>query len=102
MATNKAALKAAKAAFDAGQFDDAISKSEQVLAEDSKNYNARLLLGRAQEKKNLFEHAESTYRSATLLKPEDFQAWSGRIIHFRNQHPPLVFTEAMVHACENE
>lgn len=73
----KTALKAAKAAFDAGQFDDAISKTAEALVIDPKNYNAKLLLGRAQEKKGLLNEAEATYRSATLLKPDDFQAWSG-------------------------
>lgn len=77
MSSIKAALKAAKTAFDDGRYNEAISKSEEVLQNDAKNYNAKLLLGRAQEKKSLTTEAEATYRSAASLRPDDFQAWSG-------------------------
>ncbi|KAJ8610417.1 hypothetical protein MRB53_038579 [Persea americana] len=75
--SNKAALKAAKAAFDASKYEEAITQTQSVLESDPSNYNAKLLLGRAQEKQRLFDDAEKTYRSATTLKPDDFQAWSG-------------------------
>jgi hypothetical protein len=38
MASNKAALKAAKSALDAQKWDEAIVQAQKVLASDGKNY----------------------------------------------------------------
>ena len=43
MASNKAALKAAKSALDAQKWDEAIVQAQKVLASDSKNYFAYVL-----------------------------------------------------------
>lgn len=40
MSTNKAALKAAKAALDAENWDEAVTQALIVLASDSQNYFA--------------------------------------------------------------
>ncbi|QIX00468.1 hypothetical protein AMS68_005985 [Peltaster fructicola] len=77
MSGNKAALKAAKAALDANDFDETVKQAEAVLSNDAQNYNARLLLGRAQEKKGSLDSAESTYRAAAKSKTDDTQALSG-------------------------
>lgn len=77
MSGTKAALKAAKAALDSNDFDETIKQTETVLASDTTNYNARLLLGRAQEKKGLLDSAESTYKAAAKSRPDDTQASSG-------------------------
>lgn len=43
MASNKAALKAAKSALDAQKWDEAIVQAQKVLASDGKNYFAYVL-----------------------------------------------------------
>ena len=91
--SNKAALKAAKAALDLEKWDEVVTQAETVLAADPQNYFAqvynvfglplqlanssrrKLFLGRAQQKQNKLDEAEKTYVSATKSKPEDTQAW---------------------------
>nr|OQO31962.1 hypothetical protein B0A51_00303 [Rachicladosporium sp. CCFEE 5018] len=77
MSNNKAALKAAKSALDAGNHDETISQAQIVLQSDAENYNARLLLGRAYEKSGKPEDAIGTYRAATKSKPDDVQPCLG-------------------------
>ena len=73
----KAALKAAKSALDAGRYDVAIKDSQTVLASDTRNYFAKLFLGRAFEKQGKLEDAAKSYHSAATSKPDDSQAWLG-------------------------
>jgi hypothetical protein len=40
MSSNKAALKAIAASIQAGKFDDAVEKAQQLLNSDSQNYQA--------------------------------------------------------------
>ncbi|KAG9963923.1 TPR-like protein, partial [Aureobasidium melanogenum] len=77
MSGNKAALKAAKVALDAENYDDAVTQCQIVLASDSQNYFAKLFLGRAFQKQNKLEDAAKTYNSAAEIKPDDAQAWLG-------------------------
>lgn len=77
MSTNKAALKAAKTALDAGEYDQAVTQAQIVLASDSSNYFARLFLGRAFEKQGKPDDAAKTYEAAAKSKPDDAQAWLG-------------------------
>ena len=77
MSAIKAALKAAKQAIDAGDYDKAIDEAHKVLASDAKNYFGLLFLGRASEKQGRLEDAAKAYRSAAEAKPEDSQAWLG-------------------------
>jgi len=46
MASNKAALKAAKSALDAHKWDEAIVQAQKVLASDGKNYFAYVPLAK--------------------------------------------------------
>lgn len=75
--STKAALKAAKTALDAEDYDGAIKEAQNVLSTDGKNYFAKLFLARAYEKQGKYEDAASTYASAADSKPEDGQAWLG-------------------------
>lgn len=102
MSSNKAALKAAKAALDAGNFDETVTQAQSVIAADSNNYNARLLLGRALEKKGVLEDAEATYRAATKSKPDDSQAWSGLCSVFGAQGSKNVdaYVDATMHLAQ--
>jgi superkiller protein 3 len=77
MSTNKAALKAAKTALDAEDYETVVTQSQIVLASDSSNYPARLFLGRAFEKQGQFDSAAETYRKAADSKPDEAQAWLG-------------------------
>lgn len=85
MSGNKAALKAAKTALDGEKYDEAITQAQVVLASDSSNYNARLLLGRAQEKKGQSDDAANTYKKAADSKPDDAQALLGLCSVFEGQ-----------------
>ncbi|EKG16415.1 Tetratricopeptide TPR-1 [Macrophomina phaseolina MS6] len=75
--SNKAALKAAKAALDAQKWDDAIAQAHTVLESDPQNYFARLFLGRALDKSGRPDDAARAYEEAAAIKPDDDQAWLG-------------------------
>jgi superkiller protein 3 len=77
MSSNKAALKAAKTALDAEDYATVVTQSQIVLASDSKNYPAKLFLGRALEKQGNLDGAVETYRKAATEKPDEAQAWLG-------------------------
>ncbi|KAF2085425.1 TPR-like protein [Saccharata proteae CBS 121410] len=83
--TNKAALKSAKAALDAQDWDQAVTQSQNVLSSDPENYFARLFLGRALEKRGQLEEAAKAYEDAAKSKPEDDQAWLGLRLLYEGQ-----------------
>lgn len=85
MSTNKAALKAAKTALDAEDYETVVTQAQVVLASDSQNYTARLFLGRAFEKQGQFDNAADTYRKAADSKPDEAQAWLGLCSVFEAQ-----------------
>lgn len=85
MSTNKAALKAAKTALDAEDYETVITQAQIVLASDSQNYPARLFLGRAFEKQGQFDQAADTYRKAADSKQDEAQAWLGLCSVFEAQ-----------------
>lgn len=85
MSTNKAALKAAKAALDAEDYETVVTQSQIVLASDSGNYPAKLFLGRAFEKQGQLDSAADTYRKAADSKPDEAQAWLGLCSVFEAQ-----------------
>ncbi|KAF2219848.1 hypothetical protein BDZ85DRAFT_321823 [Elsinoe ampelina] len=85
MSGTKAALKAAKAAIDNSDWDEAITQSEVVIAADNKNHFAKLFLGRAYEKKGDTEKAAKVYHEAADLKPDDKQAWQGLCSLYESQ-----------------
>jgi superkiller protein 3 len=85
MSTNKAALKAAKTALDAEDYQTVVTQSQIVLASDSGNYPAKLFLGRAFEKQGQLDNAAVTYQKAADSKPDEAQAWLGLCSVFEAQ-----------------
>ncbi|KAL8901155.1 MAG: hypothetical protein Q9192_000690 [Flavoplaca navasiana] len=85
MSAVKSALKAAKGALDAHQYESAIENANNALKEDPNNYHANVFLGLAFEKQNRPENSEKSYRAATLLKGNDPLAWQGLISLYEQQ-----------------
>ncbi|KAI4927537.1 hypothetical protein J4E85_006048 [Alternaria conjuncta] len=75
--STKTALKAAKAAIGAKDWEEAKNQATAVLEKEPQNYFAYLFLGRANDGLSRFDEAEKAYYDATKLKPEDPQAWLG-------------------------
>lgn len=75
--STKTALKAAKSAIDARNWEEAIEQANAVLEKDDKNYFAKLFLGRAYDGLRKYDDAAQAYYEATKIKPEDPQAWLG-------------------------
>jgi cytochrome c-type biogenesis protein CcmH/NrfG len=73
----KTALKAAKAAIDKKDWEEARAQATAVIEKDPKNYFAYLFLGRANHGISRFDEAAKAYHDATNIKPEDPQAWLG-------------------------
>lgn len=98
----KAALKAAKSALDAGDYEVTIKEAQNVLSSDGQNYFAKLFLGRAYEKQSSFDDAAKTYHSAAMSKPDDNQAWLGLCSVYEAQGPKRVdeYREAAVKVAE--
>ncbi|KAL9000793.1 MAG: hypothetical protein Q9169_000547 [Polycauliona sp. 2 TL-2023] len=85
MSALKSALRAAKAALDAHQYEKAIENANQALKEDPKNYHANVFRGLAFEKQNRNEDSEQSYRAATSLKGNDPLAWQGLVSLYEQQ-----------------
>ncbi|KAJ9658915.1 Superkiller protein 3 [Coniosporium apollinis] len=85
MSTNKAALKAAKAALDAQKWDEAITQALVVLASDSQNYFANLFLGLAHHKKGQPSESAKAYEKAAKIRPNDTQAYQGLLALYEDQ-----------------
>ncbi|KAL8764608.1 MAG: hypothetical protein Q9209_007957 [Squamulea sp. 1 TL-2023] len=85
MSTVKSALKAAKAALDAHQYELAVENANKVLKEDPRNYHANVFLGLALEKQHRNDDSERAYRAATVLKASDPLAWQGLISLYEQQ-----------------
>ena len=75
--STKTALKAAKAAIGAKDWDEAKNQATAVVEKDPNNYFAYLFLGRANDGLGLYDEAAKAYYKATKIKPEDPQAWLG-------------------------
>lgn len=90
MSSTKARLKAAKAALDAQNYDEAIAQAELVISSDPQNYFAKLFLGRALDKQSKPDEAAKAYESATRIKPNDDQAWQGLRSVYEAQGPRKV------------
>jgi cytochrome c-type biogenesis protein CcmH/NrfG len=75
--STKTALKAAKAAIEKKDWDEARTQAAAVIEKDPKSYFAYLFLGRANHGLSRFDEAAKAYHDATKLKPEDPQAWLG-------------------------
>ncbi|KAL8776330.1 MAG: hypothetical protein Q9213_008314 [Squamulea squamosa] len=85
MSAVKSALRAAKAALDAHQYELAIENANRVLQEDPRNYHANVFLGLAFEKQHRNDDSERAYRAATVLKEGDPLAWQGLIALYEQQ-----------------
>ncbi|KAL8855339.1 MAG: hypothetical protein Q9178_008011 [Gyalolechia marmorata] len=85
MSSVKAALRAAKSALDAQQYESAIENANKALKEDPKNYHANVFLGLGLEKQSRNEESEQAYKAATLLKRNDPLAWQGLISLYEKQ-----------------
>ncbi|KAJ8112204.1 hypothetical protein OPT61_g5378 [Boeremia exigua] len=75
--STKAALKAAKAAIDSKNWEEAVDQANAVLGKDPSNYFAKLFLGRANDGLSKYDDAAKAYNDATNIKPDDPQAWLG-------------------------
>ena len=102
MSSIKAALKAAKSAIDAGDYDSAATEARKVLSSDPNNYFALLFLGRACEKQGKVEDASKAYHNAAKAKPDDSQAWLGLCSLYESQAGQYLdeYREAAVKATE--
>lgn len=85
MAAAKAALRAIKSSIDNGDFAKARVDATGLLKEDSKNYNALMFLGFAEEKLKHFDAAERALKKATELKPQDVQPYKGLVRLYEQQ-----------------
>ncbi|KAI9825314.1 MAG: hypothetical protein M1819_000560 [Sarea resinae] len=85
MSSIKSALKAAKAALDSQNYDEAVTQANQVLASDPRNYHANVFLGLALDKQGNFEEAIKAYDAATKIKDNDALAWQGLVNLYENQ-----------------
>ncbi|PQK10604.1 hypothetical protein BB8028_0002g09240 [Beauveria bassiana] len=85
MSGSKAALKGINDAIKSQNYDDAITKSQDLLNKDHKNYLANIFLAFALDKKGRIEDAEKVYNTAASLRPEDGQAWQGLIKLYEKQ-----------------
>lgn len=75
--STKSALKAAKAAIDSKNWEEAVDQANIVLDKDPNNYFAKLFLGRANDGLSKYDDAAKAYNDATGIKPDDPQAWLG-------------------------
>ncbi|AEO59944.1 hypothetical protein MYCTH_2308658 [Thermothelomyces thermophilus ATCC 42464] len=85
MSGTKALLKGINEAIKQQKWTEAIEAAEDVLQKDPKNYQAHIFLAFALDKANQFDRSESTYLTATRLKPNDPQAWQGLIKLYQRQ-----------------
>ncbi len=98
--STKAALKAAKSAWDAQNFSEVVKQANEVLSSEPNNYfgcviilgaNGRrpseksisltlsrhVFLGRGLEKQSKVDEAVKAYHTATNIKPKEDLAWKG-------------------------
>ncbi|PSR79861.1 hypothetical protein BD289DRAFT_374958 [Coniella lustricola] len=85
MSSSKAAVKAIGDAIKQQNFDDAITRAQDFLQQEPKNYNALVFLAFALDKKDRLDEAERTYGIATHHKPSDSTAWQGLIKLYERQ-----------------
>jgi tetratricopeptide (TPR) repeat protein len=88
--STKSALKAAKSAIDAKNWDEALTQATTVLSLDANNYFAHLFLGRANDGLGRYDDAAKAYTAATTLKPDDAQAWLGLRGLYEKQGPAKI------------
>ncbi|ATY64697.1 antiviral (Ski3) [Cordyceps militaris] len=87
MSGSKSSLKSINDAIRSQSFEDAITKSQDLLKKDPQNYQANIFLAFALDRQGRTEDAEKVYKAATGLRPEDGQAWQGLIKLYEKQGP---------------
>ncbi|KAK6349996.1 Superkiller protein 3 [Orbilia brochopaga] len=78
-AAAKAALKAAKAAIDAKNWEEGRELSLKLLQTDPSNYYGNIYLGLTQLRLHEVPDAEKAYRDAIQLKPSEPMAWQALV-----------------------
>ncbi|GBB89353.1 hypothetical protein RclHR1_01600025 [Rhizophagus clarus] len=94
MATVKAALKSAREAIAAKNYDDAIKECERVLQYEEKNYNAFVFIGVAYSNSNRFSEGEQAYLRAIDIDYSNVLAWQGlaKLYESQSNWPKLAET----------
>lgn len=85
MSSTKVALKAINDCIKQSKFDDAVSKAQDFLQQEPRNYMALNFLAFALDKKSNLDEAEETYESASKLRPNEATAWQGLIKLYEKQ-----------------
>ncbi|XP_051923327.1 tetratricopeptide repeat protein 37 [Hippocampus zosterae] len=73
----KAALKSAKEAIKSKEFKEALKHCKTVLKLEKNNYNAWVFIGLAASELEQPDQAQTAYRKAVELEPEQLLAWQG-------------------------
>ncbi|KZF21824.1 putative translation repressor/antiviral protein Ski3 [Xylona heveae TC161] len=81
----KAALKAAKSALDAQNYEEAVTQARIVLDIDAQSYHGNVFLGLGLARQNQNEKAITAYETAARIKPTDPLAWQGLITVYEGQ-----------------
>ncbi|KAI0391231.1 tetratricopeptide-like protein [Xylariaceae sp. FL0594] len=86
MASIKTSLKAINEAIRQQKWEDALTRADDVIERDPKNYQAHVFKAFVLDKKNQTDLAEAAYTRATDLRSEP-QAWQGLIKLYQKQGP---------------
>ncbi|XP_078484312.1 uncharacterized protein LOC144744202 [Ciona intestinalis] len=81
----KVSLKAAKAAIQQKEFDEALLHCKAVLKEDSGNYNGLVFAGLVYAELGQFENSSTAYQDAVKASPDQPLAYQG-IINLYTKH----------------
>ncbi|XP_049619613.1 tetratricopeptide repeat protein 37 [Syngnathus scovelli] len=73
----KAALKSAKEAIKSKEFKEALKHCKTVLKLEKNNYNAWVFIGLAASELDQPDQAQTAYKKAVELEPEQLLAWQG-------------------------
>ncbi|XP_016402902.1 tetratricopeptide repeat protein 37-like, partial [Sinocyclocheilus rhinocerous] len=73
----KAELKSAREAIKNKEFKEALKHCKAVLKLEKNNYNAWVFIGVAATELQQPDQAQTAYRKATELEPEQLLAWQG-------------------------
>ncbi|XP_061673335.1 tetratricopeptide repeat protein 37 [Syngnathoides biaculeatus] len=73
----KAALKSAREAIKSKEFKEALKHCKTVLKLEKNNYNAWVFIGLAASELEQPDQAQTAYRKAVELEPEQLLAWQG-------------------------
>ncbi|XP_077457540.1 tetratricopeptide repeat protein 37 isoform X2 [Stigmatopora argus] len=73
----KAALKSAREAINSKDFKEALKQCKNVLKLEKNNYNAWVFIGLAASELDQPDQAQTAYKKALELEPEQLLAWQG-------------------------